>query len=203
MRSDSRPTVPWKPAGPAVFPPRRYRQYRRNPYTRMTFARAPRVRRGKLKSYVYVRSLLAAMLCTLAVLALTHLPPQFMPQRLPVYLSDKLVHAMAYGLIAASFLGALRRQVGWRLRISILLGIIVVGLVDEMTQPLVGRQASSGDLAADVAGILAATALWLSVRLCRFGISRWRPSVQLAASSRNTRVQARRAPHGRRMSDPQ
>lgn len=95
-----------------------------------------------------------------------------MPQLPRVHLSDKLVHALAYGLIAASFLGAVKRQAGWKLRFIVLLGIVALGLVDEMTQPLVDRQASVGDFAADVVGILAVTVLWLPWSLRNPEISR-------------------------------
>ena len=125
-----------------------------------------------LKSYVDARWLLVALLCTLGVLGLTHIPPQFMPQLPRVHLSDKLGHFLAYGLITMSFIGALKRQAGWRLRLTVLVGIAILGIFDEVTQPLVSRQASVGDFAADVAGILAVTALWISRRLCNPGNSR-------------------------------
>ena len=81
------------------------------------------------------------------------------------------------------FIGALRRRAGWKLPLIVLLNIVVLGLVDDMPQPLVDRQATVGDLAADVAGIVVVTALWLRTRLCHPGIPRWWPQVQLAGGS--------------------
>jgi len=107
----------------------------------------------------------------LVALALaTHCPPRHFP-RLPfqIDIPDKLAHFVAYALLAAlvvvtalSF-GAKRnlRPCHWAaLACGGLFLLAALGLCDEMTQPIVGRQFDWLDWAADLAG--AATAAMLA-----------------------------------------
>ena len=66
---------------------------------------------------------------------------------------DKVEHVVAYGVVAGLFLLALRRPVRPVTVGLILTGLLAVGALDEVTQPLVNRVASGSDFVADVVGI--------------------------------------------------
>jgi VanZ family protein len=100
----------------------------------------------------------------------THVP---IPQGVGVGETDKLIHFFAYaGLAALAVLTVgLRAGAGLRARH---IGLIVVGLaafggIDELTQPLVRREADWFDWYFDVAGVIVGTTLgataahWLAV----------------------------------------
>jgi VanZ family protein len=97
--------------------------------------------------------------CVAFVLVLTHLPPNAIPRSLPGVLMangmDKVEHCGAYGLITLCVLFAAQ----WRLdrRVwMIVLAIAALGIADEVTQPLFGRDCSGWDWTADLAGITSA-----------------------------------------------
>ena len=122
----------------------------------VTRSRHPAHDRGSelRQSPTNLRWLTVAILCTISLLILTHLPQDPTPEVLrdsPFHV-DKVEHAFAYGVIGICFVLALRRPRG-RLLLAVLFAIAVLAVLDEVTQPLVGRSASVWDLLADVAGI--------------------------------------------------
>jgi VanZ family protein len=85
--------------------------------------------------------------------------------------ADKLGHAVLYALLAGTALFALLPVPPQRtLRTGILVVLIcfLYGIGDEVHQAFVpGREASVGDLLADVAGAAIVVALWLRRTVCR------------------------------------
>jgi VanZ family protein len=110
---------------------------------------------------------LAAYVVALALA--THCPPRHFP-RWPfrIDVPDKLAHFVAYALLAvlvvitALTFGAARRLRPWHWAALAGCGLLVLaalGLCDEMTQPIVGRQFDWLDWAADLAGAATAAVL--------------------------------------------
>lgn len=89
----------------------------------------------------------------ISLLVATHLPKRV--AGLPTNQADKLVHFVAYAVLAWLLAMAWQASVG-RLNARHLkfvwLVVVLYGAVDEMTQPLVGRTASLADWLADAAG---------------------------------------------------
>lgn len=80
------------------------------------------------------------------------------------------VHVVIYGLLTWLLLRALAGR-GWRWAVPVTLVLImVIGAVNELTQPLVGRSCSLLDWLIDFAGAAAAIALWLITVIPREGI---------------------------------
>jgi VanZ family protein len=99
------------------------------------------------------------------IFILTHIPiPRGM--RLPSG-GDKVTHVIMYALLSgagglamfAAGRATLRRLLGW--------GVIYLayGVVDEVTQPIVGRSASVADWVADLTGVVLGTAIMMLVVL--------------------------------------
>lgn len=104
------------------------------------------------------------MLYLAAVFILTHLPPAYLPR---VSSKDTLLHFGAYFLLALLLGLAVLKAFpsAGRAELLIVLGAVAVcAAVDEVTQPLVGREAEVSDWIADVAGAASAGAL-LAFRL--------------------------------------
>ncbi len=111
------------------------------------------------------RWLAAAIICTVSVLTLTHLPQDPTPKVLqdgPFHI-DKIEHVFAYGTIGALSILALRRRRA-RLVMLVLAVLATVALLDEMTQPLVGRTASLWDYLADLTGVAVSSLACLAQR---------------------------------------
>lgn len=66
---------------------------------------------------------------------------------------DKFAHVTAYVAVTIFFLRGMGSWTSRRFRPSILLGLGMAAVLDEVTQPLVNRQASLADFAADLLGI--------------------------------------------------
>lgn len=85
----------------------------------------------------------------------THIPePQGLTRRLIAH--DKLVHAAAYAVLATLALVAWRRTGGlttWTVRAACGVAILGYGVIDELTQPLVGRSCDLWDWVADGVGV--------------------------------------------------
>lgn len=107
-----------------------------------------------------LRALLTALCVVAFVIAFagTHLPG---PQVGTVGGPDKLLHALGYLCLGASLALALAaRLASARVRVAWCCGVLTVyAALDELTQPLVGRDASLGDWLADVAGLLLSVVL--------------------------------------------
>lgn len=115
----------------------------------------------KLNNYFDIKWLVFAVTFTAIVLVLTHIPQELMPSQLQKSGLDKLQHIVAYGAITFLFILALKSSPSLNLALFVFFAILAIGIVDEVTQPIVGRQASLADLAANVIGI--AAGLLLSV----------------------------------------
>lgn len=110
------------------------------------------------------RWLVATFFATVAVLGATHIPQEMMPRDLQVRMLDKIEHTAAYGALSLLLLMSFRRPPGLKAMGAILLVGMLVGAVDEATQPLVNRVGSPGDWAADVVGVGIACLLFLVIR---------------------------------------
>ena len=98
----------------------------------------------------------------LTLLTATHLPPAYLTE-LPRTSSDKLLHAGAYAVLAFLLAAAWHASMGrlnnrhfwfawW--------AIVAFGVVDELTQLLVARDAELGDWLADAVGAAAGLAMF-------------------------------------------
>ena len=84
-----------------------------------------------------------------------------MPPRLQENSHDKLHHVVAYGVITFLFILSLKVSSTPFLFSLLFFAILAIGIVDEVTQPLVNRTASLADVIANVIGIV--TVLLLSI----------------------------------------
>jgi VanZ family protein len=101
---------------------------------------------------------------------LTHLPRLRPP--LALRLSDKTMHFAGFAVLAAllAWSWSLRARFGWQGCLAILAILAVYGVVDEVTQPLVGRRADVADWYADMLGALFGLAAFAAAqRLLRAG----------------------------------
>lgn len=101
------------------------------------------------------RYVLFAVVLIAAVLGLTHIPQKVVAVDLAQHGLDKLLHGIAYALIAFCLFCGLKYGKGYRNWILALLILTAVAGVDEWTQQYVGRTASLADFGADIVGILA------------------------------------------------
>lgn len=109
----------------------------------------------------------------LVLITTTHLPK--VPEPLGFRPSDKVQHLLAYATLAvlAGWVWSLMRPFGWRQALVLLAMVAAHGILDEVTQPLFGRNADVLDWFADVAGAtigLSGLLLLLAAR------RRWRPA---------------------------
>ena len=115
----------------------------------------------KLDNYFDIKWLFLAVTFTVFVLILTHIPQEFMPSKLQEIGLDKLYHVVTYGAITFLFIFSLKSSPSLLSSLLVFFALLAVGIVDEVTQPLVNRQASLADLAADAISIV--TVLLLSM----------------------------------------
>jgi VanZ family protein len=120
-----------------------------------------------LKSVFRPRWLMLAMGCLFGVLIVTHIPQEFMTRMPQGSYIDKIEHMLAYGAVTLLFLLSLRWPARPQLVILLLLGLAVVGGLDEVTQPWVNRIASTADFVADLIGVVVVAAVFLLVMRCR------------------------------------
>ncbi|MDY7010487.1 MAG: VanZ family protein [Planctomycetota bacterium] len=114
----------------------------------------------KQSSYILRRRLtlvLFLIIWATAVIA-THIPAERLPK---ANISDKILHAAGFFLLAGVFwLTLWMYGVDGAKRITLIFfTMLTYAAIDEMTQPLVGRENSLGDWLADVAGTIAALTL--------------------------------------------
>jgi len=114
----------------------------------------------KFDNYFDIKWLIIAVIFTVLVLLLTHIPKEAMPPRLQENSHDKLHHVVAYGAITFLFILSLKVSSAPFLFSLLFFAILAIGIVDEVTQPLVNRTASLADIVANFIGI--ATVLMLS-----------------------------------------
>jgi VanZ family protein len=106
--------------------------------------------------------MLLTLLVTGGVLGLTHIPAPAIPPMLQDVASDKVEHIVAYGLIAGSFFLSLRRPVRPALLLLGLAALAVLGVLDEVTQPLVHRTADMRDYFSDLLGLAVSCTVFLA-----------------------------------------
>ncbi len=115
----------------------------------------------KPNPYFNINRLILAVTFTVFILLLTHIPKEAMPPRLQENSLDKLHHVVAYGAITFLFILSLKVSSTPFLFSLLFFAILAIGIVDEVTQPLVNRTASLADIVANFIGI--ATVLLLSM----------------------------------------
>ncbi|MHC4167511.1 MAG: VanZ family protein [Planctomycetota bacterium] len=113
----------------------------------------------KLNDYFEIKWLVLAATLTAIVLVLTHIPQELAPSQLQAGGLDKILHATAYGAITLLLVLSVKVSFSMRPALLVLFVLLGVGSLDEITQPLVRRQASFGDLLANAVGILAVLSL--------------------------------------------
>jgi len=95
--------------------------------------------------------------------AVTHVPLR--GQEPPIPGLDKVIHLALYGILAALFYFSIKSKKA-PLRIQLkttALVLVLYSLVDEITQPLVGRSCDGWDLLADWIGL--SIGLWVAVKI--------------------------------------
>lgn len=120
----------------------------------------------KLDNYFDVKWLVLAVTFTAIVLLFTHIPQESIPPQLLESGLDKLYHVVAYGAITYLFILSLKSSPSLLSSLLVFFALLAVGIVDEVTQPLVNRQASYADLAANAVSIV--TVLLFSA-VCKCG----------------------------------
>jgi VanZ family protein len=110
-------------------------------------------------------SVIALTAYWLLLITATHIPK--VPEPFGVRPSDKLLHLSAYAVLGA--LVGLAFSQYRRLRLSLaaalLAGVALHGMLDEVTQPLFGRDAEVADWFADVAGAVLGLGLMLAISM--------------------------------------
>lgn len=91
--------------------------------------------------------------CLMSAFVVTHLPPSRIPSR--GVFNDKVMHLTGFtalGLVTVWRLGSERHPIGTRRFLAWFTVLIVYAVVDEMTQPMIGRSCELGDWLADACG---------------------------------------------------
>ena len=107
----------------------------------------------RLKTYFDIKWLGLAVTLAAIVILLTHIPQKFMPSELQEGSFDKFLHILAYGAITFILILSVKSVPSLHSASLVLFALLAIGIVDEITQPLVNRQASLDDLIADIIGI--------------------------------------------------
>ena len=118
----------------------------------------------KLNNYFNIKWLVLTVILTTIVIVLTHIPQESMPSQIQQSGIDKILHALAYGTITFFLLLSLKSPPSIYTVFWILCPLLTIGIVDEITQPLVNRQASFTDLLADAIGIITVLLLTTAVK---------------------------------------
>jgi VanZ family protein len=107
----------------------------------------------RLSDYFDLKWLILALVFTLTVILLTHIPQRMMPSQVQESGFDKILHVLAYAAITFFLILSVKSPLSVSLALRILLVLLAVSVIDEVTQPIVGRHASLTDITADVIGI--------------------------------------------------
>ena len=108
----------------------------------------------------------ACLIVWVGALIATHIPASHLPR---AGVSDKLLHAAGYFVISGLFWLTLRVHgvTGTKRIALIFFTMLAYAAIDEITQPLVGRDNSLGDWLADVTGAVIALILLELLTLAR------------------------------------
>ena len=118
----------------------------------------------KLGTPLQRHRLLIAGVFTVLVLILTHIPQNYVTEKMALTNADKIVHTIAYGLMAVLLAGVFKMPLTLRKLFVLLVILCALGYVDEYTQQWVGRPFSIRDWLADIAGISLALAAYFVAR---------------------------------------
>jgi len=108
-----------------------------------------------------VKWLVILFFFTAIVFTFTHIPQQVLPVLLQMNGLDKVLHALAYGIITFLFILSFRVSHNSMFNLIPLSTVLAFAAVDELTQNFVGRTASLYDWIADLAGIVFAQSIFL------------------------------------------
>ena len=108
----------------------------------------------KLNNYFHTKWLILAVTFTATVILCTHIPQEFMPSKLQKSGLDKFQHIVAYGIITFLFILSLKNSLSLFSMFLLFFFILNISIFDEVTQPLVNRQASLADVTADAIGVV-------------------------------------------------
>ena len=95
-----------------------------------------------------------AFVSLVVLLVLTHWPPEKIPIDINRFGLDKLVHMAVYAGLAWLFFKALPPGQTYLSWVGLIGGLLVIAVLDEITQTYVNRQFDLFDIAADAMGIL-------------------------------------------------
>jgi glycopeptide antibiotics resistance protein len=109
----------------------------------------------RLKTYFDIKWLALAVALVAIVILLIHIPQKFMLSEIQEGSFDTFRHIVAYGAITFLLILSVKSSLSLYSALLILFALLVIGIVDEIAQPLVSRQASLDDLMANVIGIVA------------------------------------------------
>ena len=107
----------------------------------------------KLNNYFDIKWFILTVTFTAITILFTHIPQEFIPSQLQKSDFDKLQHIVAYGAITFLSILSLKNSLSLFSALLLFFVILVIGIFDEVTQPLVNQQASLCDLLADITGI--------------------------------------------------
>jgi len=112
----------------------------------------------------YKKRLVLALFALIVLLFLTHIPDKSIPVDLNRFSSDKVVHVIAYGMLTALFILAIRPPRRWISYTGLLAVFLVIAALDERTQAYVGRTVSGIDWAANIVGVVTTITISLLLR---------------------------------------
>jgi len=115
----------------------------------------------KFRKYFDIKWLVLAFLSTTVVIILTHIPQESMPSQIQQSGLDKILHALAYGTITFCVILSIKSPPSIYIALIVLCSLLTIGIFDEITQPIVHRQASLSDLLADVIGVISVLFVYL------------------------------------------
>ena len=130
-------------------------------------------------NYFSIKWLIVALISTATVIFLTHLPREIIPSQLEERGLDKLAHIVAYGALTFLFIVSLRISHILFPALILLSGILLLAVVDKLTQPLVNRTASLIDWVADAIGVAVILLLFIYAKHAK----------QQASAKTNTSIQ--------------
>lgn len=115
--------------------------------------------------------LLPSLTMTVAIFAAASLPGKYLPSFLHGGV-DKYAHALAYGILAASYLYAfgpdLSRRFPVRISITTIFICLIYGGLEEWYQSIIpGRRPDKLDLEADMIGVVVVILFWIIILLRR------------------------------------
>ncbi len=120
------------------------------------------------------KRLAVALFAMAGLLILTHTPPKYMPDELDRFDLDKILHILAYGVLTALMIMAIKPPRTWSLRLGLIAMLLVLAIADETTQAFVGRCTSNADLMADIIGMFIAMILSFSW-VCKIATGKSQP----------------------------